>query len=158
MAAEIERKFVLDRPPDDLPEGEPIQQGYLAVVEGEREVRVRRRGQALTLTVKLGAGRDREEVEIDLEPEQFDLLWPLTQGMRVHKTRHEVSHGDLTIEIDIYGQSLDGMIVAEVEFDSELSSDSFEPPEWLGSEVTGDARYANESLAFRGRPPAGSGV
>jgi adenylate cyclase len=45
--------------------------------------------------------------------------------------------------------------MGEVEFDSEAASDEFEPPDWLGAEVTGDPRYANEALAVDGMPEEG---
>ena len=45
---------------------------------------------------------------------------------------------------------LAGMITAEMEYDSEAASDAFELSDWLGSGVTGDDRYANETLATRG--------
>jgi adenylate cyclase len=47
------------------------------------------------------------------------------------------------------------MITAEMEFDTEAASDAFEPPDWLGIELTGDERYANETLAIRGLPEEG---
>ena len=50
---------------------------------------------------------------------------------------------------------LAGMITAEMEFDSEAASDAFEPPDWLGTEVTGDECYANETFAARGLPVEG---
>jgi CYTH domain-containing protein len=156
MAREIERKFVLEGVPDWLGEhdGEAIEQGYLAIVEGVREVRLRRRVDRCILTVKLGSGVDREEVEVDLSDEQFERLWALTEGLRLEKTRYEVPHGDLTIEVDVYENSLEGMVVAEVEFESRDASDAFEAPPWLGREVTGEPSYANESLALHG-PPVG---
>jgi CYTH domain-containing protein len=43
-------------------------------------------------------------------------------------------------------------MTAEVEFPSESASAAWMPPAWLGAEVTGDERYANQSLATRGRP------
>ena len=55
-------------------------------------------------------------------------------------------------DVDIYRGSLEGLITAEIEFDSEQLSESFEPPEWLGTEVTGEAGYANKNLATRGIP------
>jgi adenylate cyclase len=42
--------------------------------------------------------------------------------------------------------------LGEVEFESEDASAAFDPPAWLATEVTGDQRYANESLAVRGAP------
>ena len=154
MAREIERKFLLDERPDllDQHDGQAIEQGYLAIVEGVREVRLRRRGEDHLLTVKLGSGEEREEVEVELTHEQFEELWPLTEGLRIEKTRHKVPHEGLTIEVDVYGKAFNEMVVAEIEFESREASEDFRAPSWLGREVTGDAAYANESLALHGAP------
>jgi CYTH domain-containing protein len=151
---EIERKFRLDREPDWLRdcESDRIEQGYLAIEPGSAEVRVRRRGERSVLTVKRGAGLTRDEAELDLAPEQFESLWPLTEGRRVSKVRYLVPRGDATIEVDVFEGALAGTCVGEIEFDSESESDAFDPPEWLGEEVTGDSRYANQSLAVNGLP------
>lgn len=153
MGTEIERKFVVDSRPDWLDEApaEEIEQGYVAL-EPEVEVRLRRIGAARRLTVKSGRGLSRGEVEIDLVPEQFEALWPLTEGRRVSKARHrhEVEAG--TIEIDVYRGDHDGLIVAEIEFETVAASERFEPPAWLGPEVTGQERWANRSLALSGPP------
>jgi adenylate cyclase len=55
----------------------------------------------------------------------------------------------LVIELDVYGGALPGLVVAEVEFDSEQASESFVPPPWLGREVTEDAGYKDEALVMR---------
>jgi adenylate cyclase len=152
---EIERKFLIEREPE-LGEHEsvPIEQGYLArAVDDGAEVRLRRRGDELLLTIKGGTGEVRVEEEIELDRERFESLWPLTEGRRVSKTRHLVPHGDLVIELDVYEGGLDGLLTAEVEFASEEEARAFEPPEWLGREVTGDERYLNERLATAGVPP-----
>jgi adenylate cyclase len=52
----------------------------------------------------------------------------------------------------VFEGELAGMVTGEVEFDSEAASDAFEPPDWLGAEVTGDDRYANATLAIHGLP------
>jgi adenylate cyclase len=154
VAREIERKFVLNERPDGLEEheGEAIKQGYLAIVEDVREVRLRRRGEDRLLTVKLGSGEERAEVEVELNAQQFDELWPLTEGLRLEKTRYKIPHDGLTIEVDVYGKAFDGMVVAEIEFESHEASQAFDAPSWLGREVTGDTGYANESLALHGAP------
>jgi CYTH domain-containing protein/CHAD domain-containing protein len=152
MASEIERKFELDTIPPEAA-GAPsttIEQGYLAV-DAETEVRLRRAGGELLLTVKRGRGGSREEVEVRLYAEQFEALWPLTEGRRLRKSRRRVPLGDgLLAEIDRYGGGLEGLLVAEVEFPSEQASRGFRPPSWLGREVTGDPAYANRSLALNG--------
>jgi adenylate cyclase len=51
------------------------------------------------------------------------------------------------VEIDVYHERHEGLIVAEVEFDEEAAARNFEPPDWLGADVTGDPRYSNQLLA-----------
>jgi adenylate cyclase len=151
---EVERKFRLQSPPDLTgSDSDPIEQGYLAV-GAEGEVRLRRKGEGTLLTVKRGAGLSRGEAEIEISPEQFDALWPLTEGRRLRKRRHLLPHHGLEIEVDVYEGELDGLIVAEIEFDSEAEAKGFDPPAWLGDEVTGDERFLNESLAVDGAPDA----
>lgn len=150
--SEIERKFLVA----EMPRGESgrteIEQGYLALDE-HGEVRLRRAGGELLLTAKGGHGEVREEVEVPIEPGAFDALWALTAGRRVRKVRHYVPLGGARrAEVDVYEGALDGLRTAEVEFGSREEADRFEPPSWLGAELTGDARYANQTLATRGLP------
>ncbi len=120
-------------------------------------MRLRRRGGRALLTVKSGAGRVRVEEEFEIDDRRFESLWPLGEGRRVTKTRYRLpaDGGELTIELDVYSGDLEGLVVAEVEFDSEAAADEFEPPGWFGPEITDDKRYANRALAVDG-VPAGS--
>jgi len=152
---EIERKFLVQRRPDLAgAKGETIEQGYLALADGEggAEVRLRWTPSGLRLTVKAGCGRSRAEEEIELDRERFDSLWPLTEGRRLTKTRYRLPHDEVVIELDLYAGHLDGFAVAEVEFPDEAMANSFEPPEWFGDEVTGERAYLNEILATEGVP------
>ncbi|MFN8217723.1 MAG: CHAD domain-containing protein [Solirubrobacterales bacterium] len=151
---EIERKFLLARPPSWLErrESRQIEQGYLAIAE-DAEVRLRRIGGERLLTVKRGAGETREEVEVGLEVEAFERLWELTASRRLLKRRYAVPLEDgHRAEVDVYEGELAGLIVAEVEFGSEAEADGFRPPAWLGAELTGERRYANQELARHGLP------
>lgn len=152
---EIERKFLVDAVPDDAPldDAVTIDQGYLAVGEDGAEVRLRRAGDRHMLTAKRGAGLVRAETEIELSEEQFAALWPATEGRRVEKRRVRIPFGEeLTIELDIYRGVLAGLLVAEVEFASEVGAAQFVGPDWFGPEVTEDSRYKNRRLAVDGRP------
>jgi adenylate cyclase len=147
---EIERKFLLERLPEGLPEGEPIRQGYLAIAPDGVEVRVRDRAGKATLTIKSGPAHVRTEEELEIDGGRFEALWPLTEGRRIVKTRHVLDIGNgAEAEIDVYE---DGLLVAEVEFPDEETSRAFVLPDWLGEEVTGDRRYANQALAVDGPP------
>ncbi|HEY1582488.1 MAG TPA: hypothetical protein VGF73_05270, partial [Chthoniobacterales bacterium] len=145
---EIERKFLIAKLPRALeryPRSE-IVQGYLAV-DRKAHIRLRRKGRVCTLTFKRGPARAREEREIHLNPAQFAILWPATAGARLTKTRYYVPWKKLTVEIDIYRGSNEGLMVGEVEFPDIQTYHSFRPPEWLGDEVTGASRYSNVKLA-----------
>ena len=151
---EIERKFLLDGPPECLGDhpGTKIRQGYIAVTEAGTEVRVRKEGKRHVLTIKEGRGRARGEHEVEITPAQFASLWPLTRGRRIRKARHEVPHDERVIQVDVYRRKLKRLVTAEVEFPDEDAARRFRPPAWLGQEVTGDERYSNQSLADHGMP------
>ncbi len=150
---EIERKFLVPELPGDLSRhpSHEIVQGYLALTPEGVEVRVRRKGGKCFLTVKHGPGLSRVEVELPLEAKDFDVLWPLTEGRRLRKTRHEIPRPEgRPVELDVYADRLEGLWVAEVEFDDEATAHAFEPPEFFGREITGDPEYRNEKLAREG--------
>jgi adenylate cyclase len=153
---EVERKFVVTQavPLDlDACESDEIRQGYLAVSPEGTEVRIRARGDRRSLGVKSGPSRTRIEEEIELDDRRFDALWPLTEGRRVRKRRYVIpAAGDRRIELDVYDDQLAGLVTAEIEFDGEHQADRFEPPSWLGVEVTGDGRFSNRALATDGPP------
>lgn len=146
---EIERKFLVRELPPDLtsyPHNE-ISQGYLVSLDDGTQVRLRKSGERYLLTFKRGTGSVREEREVQLTAQQFDALWPATAGKRLTKTRYEIPLGERLIEIDLYHNRHEGLVVAEVEFDDEESAKNFQPPDWLGDDVTGDPRYSNQLLA-----------
>jgi adenylate cyclase len=150
---EIERKFLVERLPDGVPAGEPIEQGYLAIAPDGVEVRVRRRAGRSSLTVKSGPAHVRVEEEMAVDDRLFEALWALTETRRVAKTRHLVPLEDgLTAELDVFEGPHAGLLIAEVEFPSTGASARFAPPAWFGREVTGDARHANQGLALAGVP------
>lgn len=154
MAAEIERKFLVENPPASTLQSpsEEIDQGYIAA-DGEIEVRVRRKGSGCFLAVKKGHGEVREETELSVTEEQFQKLWPLTEGWRVRKRRHRIElDAGLIAEMDVYLGQLEGLLTVEVEFPSTSASRGFSPPDWFGQEVTGDVAFSNQQMALQGAP------
>jgi CYTH domain-containing protein len=151
---EIERKFLVREIPNALETYPAVEilQGYLAVSDDGTEVRLRNIGRAYILTVKSGKGIRRQEREIKLSREQFERLWPMTEGRRVEKKRFTIAKSDSAIELDIYHGTLEGFKTAEVEFKTQDEADSFKPPSWLEKDVTLDERYKNKSLALHGVP------
>jgi len=124
-----------------------IAQGYLSV-DPERSVRVRlKEGQGI-LTVKGGSSEDgttRFEWEKAIDKAEADSLLTLCLKPLIEKTRYEVKVGNHLFEVDeFYGDNA-GLVVAEVELSS--AEEAFDKPEWLGQEVTGEARYYNAQLS-----------
>jgi adenylate cyclase len=149
MHREIERKFLVRTLPGDLATRpcSDISQGYLVSMDDGLQVRLRKKDEQYSLTYKRGLGNVREEREVELTAEQFATLWPATEDKRLIKTRYEIPFGNRIVEIDVYGGRHEGLVVAEVEFDDEESAKNFQPPDWLGDDVTGDPRYSNQLLA-----------
>jgi len=148
MAQEIERKFLVnsDAFKDEAARQTRITQGYLSSVP-ERTVRVRIKGDKGYITIKgigSASGASRYEWEKEIPVAEVEELLKICEPGVIDKTRYEVKSGESTFEIDeFYGEN-QGLVVAEVELSSE--DEQFERPEWLGEEVTGDARFYNSML------------
>lgn len=147
MGTEIERKYLLKsdawRGQTDGP-GVLMRQGYLA--RGTCTVRVRVCGEEAWITVKgarVGASRPEYEYAIPLEDAARMLDW-LCEKPMIEKTRHRVTVARCVFEIDDFHGANAGLVVAEVELTSE--EQAVELPEWIGEEVTEDARYYNSNL------------
>ncbi|HEV7815281.1 MAG TPA: CYTH domain-containing protein [Janthinobacterium sp.] len=146
MGLEIERKFLL-RGDAWRGQGQPVllRQGYLSS-QRERVVRVRIEGGAAMLTIKgrsIGASRGEWEYPIPLaDAEEF--LATLCEQPLVEKYRRRIEFGGLTWEVDEFLGVNAGLVVAEVELSAE--DQVFDKPDWVGEEVTDDARYFNANL------------
>jgi len=146
---EIERKFLVTSE-DFKTEAfahNRIKQGYLSSVP-ERTVRVRIKGNKGFLTIKgipSDSGLSRFEWEKEILLDEAENLLLLCEKGVIDKTRFEVKSGHHTFEIDeFYGEN-QGLIMAEIELQSE--TEAFEKPNWLGEEVTNDKRFYNSYLS-----------
>lgn len=145
---EIEKKFMVKSTPSlSSYEKVNVVQGYL-VSQKTNELRIRKMGQNYFKTSKrtFPSGY-REEIEEYINKDEFDKSWPQTEGKRVEKTRYKIPYHGETIELDVFSGQNKGMVMAEVEFDSEEMADLFTPPNWFGKEVTNDPEYKNVNLA-----------
>jgi CYTH domain-containing protein len=62
----------------------------------------------------------------------------------IDKTRWLVKSGRHTFEVDEFFGENEGLVMAEVELGAE--DESYEKPDFIGQEVTGDRRYYNSHL------------
>ena len=146
---EIERKFLVKTKnfKTEAFNQYHIKQGFLNS-NPERTVRVRLKKNKGVLTVKGKSttdGLSRFEWEKDISKIDAEALLQLCEKGIIEKIRYEVKSGDHTFEVDEFFGDNEGLIVAEIELDSE--TETFKKPYWLGDEVTGDIKYYNSNLS-----------
>lgn len=146
---EIERKFLVTSEAfkTESYKHSRIIQGYLNS-NPERAVRVRLKGNNGFLTVKgksTNYGLSRFEWEKEISKDDAESLLQLCEKGVIDKVRYEVKMGQHVFEVDVFSEDNEGLIVAEVELSHE--DETFQKPDWLGKEVTGDKRYYNSQLS-----------
>lgn len=146
---EIERKYLIERPPDnyrDYPYHR-IEQGYLSVAP---VVRVRREDEDFYLTYKSKGLMVREEYNLPLTKEAYEHLLAKADGKILTKKRYLIplEGTELTIELDVFEGDYDGLVLAEVEFDSEEAANAFQAPDWFTRDVTFSGVFQNSRLAM----------
>ena len=167
---EIERVFLLDRMPElssDLlssaelwhidqgyfpPASESPSEGESAPIEGRiRRIRRPDHSEQFIHTVKSGLGLVREETERTLTHEEFQTLWPQTEGRRLRKTRMRIHLDGQCWELDEFLDLGRDLALAEAELPSPETP--LVPPPWLEKrilrEVTDDPRFRNFHLASK---------
>lgn len=147
MPQEIERKFLVDGEyKSKAYASSRIVQGYICSARG-RTVRIRIRDDKGYLTIKGPAdasGISRYEWEKEIPLDEARDLMKICEPDAIDKTRYLVRSGRHVFEVDeFYGEN-EGLVIAEVELSS--PDEPFEKPDFIGQEVTGDARYYNAQL------------
>lgn len=149
MGTEIERKFLVKNESwrSGIAESHRLRQGYFAL-DGKNSVRIRTDDRKAWLTLKGPAdGLIRPEFEYETPSNDAEVLLRLCGSRLIEKIRHLVPCGNNVWEIDEFFGANAGLVVAELELAS--SEEEFVRPEWLGDEVSGDARYLNANLSIR---------
>ncbi len=148
MSKEVERKFWVKEAPKfifELPSS-TIVQGYLSIDPNGKEIRLRQKDDSYFLTIKSQGTLERQEFETELSKNQFEVLWPAVGKQKIIKRRYFLSQENSLIEIDIYDQPLNGLIVAEIEFQSVEAANAYIPEPWMIQEITALNFMKNKNL------------
>lgn len=144
---EIERKFLVHKNIDWKQQAysvSHIQQGYFAATN---TVRVRVRDHQAYLTIK-GPSRDgglsRYEFEKQITLDEAQNLLLLCEKGVIDKHRYLIKSGNHTFEVDEFHGENEGLVMAEVELSN--PNEAFVKPDFIGMEVTGDARFYNRQM------------
>lgn len=146
---EIERKFLVksDGYKSEAYKKARLVQGYLNS-DPERTVRIRVNGEKAFITIKgksNESGISRFEWEKEIPLNEAEKLLKLCEPGIIEKVRFLVKNGKHVFEVDEFQKENSGLVIAEIELNSE--EESFDIPEWLGEDVTGDNRYYNSQLS-----------
>ena len=148
MPVEIERKFLVegDAWRGQVASESHIMQGYLAS-SPEVTVRVRVKGDQAFLTIKgesRGVTRSEYEYPIPVVDAE-EMLRDLAALPPIDKVRHRIPLDGHVWELDVFAGENAGLVMAEIELSAE--DEAFVMPDWVGLEVSDDARYFNVNLA-----------
>jgi len=146
---EIERKFLVTSEAFKMEafKSTRIIQGYLNSHK-QRAVRVRLKGEVGFLTIKGESsknGLSRFEWEKEISKHEAEALLELCESGIIDKTRYEIKVHHHVYEVDTFFGDNNGLIIAEIELENE--NETFERPNWLGKEVSGQIKYYNSQLS-----------
>ena len=143
---EIERKFLVENDhwkTANIIGQRLLKQAYL-LRESDRSVRIRITDNMAFFTVKLGVGITRGEFEYEIPVEEAEAMIAEAQLKCLEKTRYYIQYKAATWEVDVFHGALEGLVLAELELDSE--DQHIDLPNWVGKEVTLDPNYLNSNL------------
>lgn len=146
---EIERKFLIKSLPNHLEDYTclAIEQAYLST---NPVVRIRKSDDNYTLTYKSKGFLSREEYNMPLTKDSYYHLREKADGNIIRKKRYLIPYdSNLTIELDLFLEPFETLILAEVEFDTEEQANTFSPPEWFYKDVTYSKEYHNSYLSSK---------
>lgn len=146
MGHEIEKKFLITSDAwRALGTGKEYCQGYLSSGDGP-SLRIRTIGERGIITVK-GPTENGKRLEFEYDIPYSDakeMLEKLCHKPLIEKTRYKIQQGSFIWEVDEFKGENEGLIFAEIELNA--VDQAFDIPQWIGEEVTGDARYYNANL------------
>jgi len=147
MGKEIERKFLVNGPFRHLATREiKVIQTYLSI-DDQKTIRLRIADDKAFLTIKGRAVENsitRGEWEFPVPVQDCLEMMKICLPGKIVKTRYIVPFGQWTYEVDVFHDKNEGLIIAELELQSETQR--FDKPSWLGEEVTGQPGYYNANL------------
>ncbi len=116
--------------------------------------RIKKINDKYLLTLKKGDGLVREEHESEIEQSVFkNILSKERPAGTLKKIRYRAKVDKYEYEIDEYKENLNGLVILEVEFETEEDAHDFKLnaliKPFVIKDVTGDAKFLNETIAIK---------
>lgn len=149
---ELERRFLCSRVPEAASDGWDVVDRYLP----DTRLRLRRMDalDGSETVLKLGkkevpAPPDFSRMTITtiyLTGPEYETLAQLP-ALELRKRRYRVEESGRLWSVDVFAGALEGLILAETDFETEAELEELELPDWIERDVSDDERYTGGELA-----------
>lgn len=148
---ELEKTYLLKSIPFDLEKypHKDLVDHYIPEDSEHPKIRLRKRGNLYEITKKTLVQEwnysIQKEQTIELTKQEYDALAELPNKL-VHKIRYYVPYEWFTLEIDLFQDNLDGLILMDVEFPNIQTMESFSMPDFCLADVSQNNAFAGGML------------
>lgn len=148
MNIEIERKFLINKIPENCQKSIHIKQYYMHIDDNfVQRLRFFDNEKAIISLKQNCAGLSRYEFEYEIPLSDAKKIVSMSNSKFTEKIRHIIYFDSIKWEIDEFLGENKGLLIAEVELESE--DQNIMLPDWIDSEVTNQNKYFNYNLALR---------
>lgn len=151
MEIELEKTYLVKFLPNlsDFDFSSEMKDVYIPIDSDHPQIRLRRQGTKLFLTKKVPttSGQGFEEYTIPLSEKEYSVFEKV-EGRVLAKTRYnKIISPHITCHLDVYKETLKGLVIVDFEFISEEVMKSFVPPDYCLVEVSKNSPLAGGLLA-----------
>ena len=148
MNIEIERKFLINKIPENCKKSIHIKQYYMHIDDNfVQRLRFFNNEKAIISLKQNCAGLSRYEFEYEIPLSDAKKIVSISNSNFTEKIRHIIYFDSIKWEIDEFLGDNKGLLIAEVELESEGQHIAL--PDWIDSEVTNQNKYFNYNLALK---------
>jgi len=148
MNIEIERKFLINKIPENCKKSIHIKQYYMHIDDNfVQRLRFFNNEKAIISLKQNCAGLSRYEFEYEIPLSDAKKIVSISNSNFTEKIRHIIYFDSIKWEIDEFLGDNKGLLIAEVELESEGQHITL--PDWIDSEVTNQNKYFNYNLALK---------
>jgi len=152
MEIELEKTYLVKEIPPEIKGVIPTEILDIYIPSNTKHpiLRIRKRGNNHSITKKKPIhgtdSSEQSEETILLSEEEFTELSQI-KGKRLRKNRYTIKNDGITLDLDIFLDDLEGLVLVDFEFSSVEAKNSFVIPNWCVADVTQDELIAGGVLA-----------
>lgn len=135
MKQEIERKFAINEMPDLSGQQPIVYERYYIRIEDGLEERIQKKGDEFEREIKKRlSDLSRTTEKTKITQDEFENLKKGSRKSIIRESYLISNTPDITVKI--YHGDYEGLVRAEVEFESEEDATNFKPLTWMGREIS----------------------